>query len=344
MTNLPRKGATNYGHVPAKSITIAQRCDTQTIARMRWIVLALIAAPRLASCVDAGLSRCANGRVCPGGIHLHRCARLLRHELGRQLRRFVRRQSEECDDGNQLSHDGCSSNCLSETPVWRGAPTSRRAFCTRWPTTRIAAASSCSAASMRSSVLLGDTLERDGAMLAHADAGDVAARASQRRDGLRFAHAHRVAIRRPRRRTAFGDTWQWDGNNWTPLGGPGAIGFHQLHTMAVDPTVNRVVTFGGGVDVGVSPKAPTRFRAVVRQRLGCAHRDDHARPAGRMSPRDDPSVPTIPAHLCVRWLRIHRCAGDDAWRRNGAEWDAHIGVGPERALVSRDGLRGRWPL
>src|SRR5882672_3746761 len=104
----------------------------------RWLVVALAVIP---ACIQSSLSRCGDGSVCAAGlvcddtvggcIDPHVCAgqpdgtacgtsgacqagtcAAAACGNGRIER------SEQCDDGNALSHDGCSSTCLREHAVW----------------------------------------------------------------------------------------------------------------------------------------------------------------------------------------------------------------------------------
>src|SRR5262245_61607643 len=79
--------------------------------RTGWLLLALAA-----GCVQSASPVCGDGSVCPpgasclvgGGCRNDRCG----HGV------LEGNEGEECDDGNALDHDGCSSACRSEHLQW----------------------------------------------------------------------------------------------------------------------------------------------------------------------------------------------------------------------------------
>ena len=109
--------------------------DRRTIARSGLRGIAPACAILLASCIQSGLSICpTSGRVCGEGLFcddaLDTCVGTRTDLCGDT----VLGDFEECDDGNKLSHDGCSSTCRDEVPVWRrldansGGPRKRMAI------------------------------------------------------------------------------------------------------------------------------------------------------------------------------------------------------------------------
>jgi len=86
---------------------------------MRAVAIAV--AVTLGGCLDAGLSRCpTSGRICGEGFVCDDARdRCVGGIDGASCGDLSISGVEQCDDGNLRSHDGCSSTCQIETPVWR---------------------------------------------------------------------------------------------------------------------------------------------------------------------------------------------------------------------------------
>jgi cysteine-rich repeat protein len=157
-----------------------------------------------------------------------------------------RERDEECDDGNLMSHDGCSSRCRIESPVWTqlSPPTS--------PPGRAAHSMAYDAERGRivlfgglvPPIALGDAWTWDGTTWSPVT--------SQRLPDPRCWAAMAYDVRR-RRIVLFGgagpiylaDTWLWDGSAWTqapPAMSPGAW---YSSAIAHDSVGQRLVLFGG---------------------------------------------------------------------------------------------------
>jgi cysteine-rich repeat protein len=158
-----------------------------------------------------------------------------------------RERDEECDDGNLMSHDGCSSRCRIETPVW----------------TELAPAMSPPVRSLHS---MAYDAERGRIVLFGGQSqtglyGDAwtwggttwSPLMSQPRPDPRYSATMAYDVAR-RQLVLFGgerigyvyfaDTWLWDGIAWTqasPAMSPSA----RASAMAYDSVGRRVILFGG---------------------------------------------------------------------------------------------------
>ena len=163
---------------------------------------------------------------------------------------------EECDDGNLIGHDGCSSNCKTEQPVWDNAVTSL-------PTPARSAASMVydsargrivmfggytpAVAGVSSSATLGDTWEWDGTGWISV----TTAIAPTPREGHAMAYdstRHRVVLYGGELYsgvTSLDDTWEYDGTSWTLLEPAHSPPGRAFAAAAYDSARHRVVLFGG---------------------------------------------------------------------------------------------------
>lgn len=217
---------------------------------MSWTALAIVVIATLTGCIEAGLSRCASGRVCAEGYRcndmLDRCVAMFATSCGDSLAT----DGEECDDGNLLSHDGCSSGCRIEHPVWRQVAANgigardRHAMAYDARRGRVVLFGGMNA----SSQILADTLEWDG--VTWRTLTPVTSPPARHSAAMAYdPQTHTVLLFGGRSsQGVLEDTWQWDGTTWTRLAMTSGIGPHHLHAMALDTRQQRVVTFGGAYD------------------------------------------------------------------------------------------------
>jgi cysteine-rich repeat protein len=112
-------------------------------------------------------------------------------------------KGELCDDGNLIQHDGCDSTCKPEAPRWVQLPSG--------------------GPSVRSNFAMAYDSDRERVVL--------------------FGGADAVG-------NALGDTWEWNGAGWIQMAPPASPSPRSGCAMAYDPNLKRAVLFGGGgVDV-----------------------------------------------------------------------------------------------
>jgi len=161
---------------------------------------------------------------------------------------------EECDDRNNLDHDGCSSTCKVETPRWTHH--------TMAPAVRSGSTSSYDSKRDRLIMFGGNDTSFHVTNEVYEWTGfdwitlDPVVAPVQRA-------ASAMAYDRDLDRTVMfggfdgtyeiGDTWLWNGAVWTNVNAPGPIG-RTGHVMVYDPRRRVVVLFGGyrtGAEFGV---------------------------------------------------------------------------------------------
>ncbi len=154
---------------------------------------------------------------------------------------------EECDDGNRISHDGCSSTCRDEVPrVDELYPFGL------FPLTEAALATDTAAAE---ALLFGGS-EYGAAVTARTwRFVDDQWRRIPTRTGPSARRSHGVAYDRRRQRlvmfggantdSRFADTWEFDGTAWHAREVMHAPPPRQNHAMAYDPVRGVTVMFGG---------------------------------------------------------------------------------------------------
>lgn len=214
------------------------------------VPLALACACSLGGCIESGLSRCANGRVCGRGLTCDDATDscVAGGDTPACGDRTVD-SNESCDDGNWLSHDGCDSRCNMETPTWTmlDATTANRSdHAMAYDAYRGRVVMFGGVVS--SSTVIADTREWDGTQwIQVASASAPSARSSpmmaydpQRRSVLLFGGSTGSFM-------VAGDTLEWNGTAWTPLTSttgnqPSA---RRDGAMALDRLSGRLVLFGG---------------------------------------------------------------------------------------------------
>lgn len=159
--------------------------------------------------------------------------------------------NEQCDDGNHLSGDGCSSTCIFEALRWSQVDA---------PITTLSGASGAyDAARGRVVLATGTTF---GATTGSDDSAAVwewtgsgwhveypAIRPQRRQSAMMAFDAGRKRMvlfgGTPSGRSAFGDTWEWDGEKWTPVL-PAVSPPPRSHGgMVYDAARGKLVLFGG---------------------------------------------------------------------------------------------------
>lgn len=161
--------------------------------------------------------------------------------------------SELCDDGNLLSHDGCSSTCLPEEPAWRelgsrgGSPRRRTDSAMAYDAARGRVVMFGGVDTTTDPFLyLGDTWEWDGQSWLQVSANGPSTRA---RHAMAYdAGRRKVVLLGGDARGSVGDPaiWEWDGIRWRRIPalspGPGPVSGREL---VYDARRERVVTIGG---------------------------------------------------------------------------------------------------
>lgn len=151
---------------------------------------------------------------------------------------------EECDDGNFVSHDGCSSSCLSELAGWRE-------WTAAWkPRTQHATGYHVQSQQLvilgggDSLGLLGDQWIRNAAGAWTRSTPAVARRvhAAMAYDGARNKL---VLFGGSSLASPLGDTWEFDGTSWTERAPVQSPTPRYAAGMVFDPSRNRIVLFGG---------------------------------------------------------------------------------------------------
>jgi cysteine-rich repeat protein len=102
--------------------------DDRLVGMRWWWLLAACA-----GCVRSHAVTCDDGRLCPSD---YVCVPNGCRAIGECGDGYVN-VDEECDDGNLMSHDGCSSGCLVERPIWldktaADGPALRRGHAMAW--------------------------------------------------------------------------------------------------------------------------------------------------------------------------------------------------------------------
>ena len=233
----------------------------------------------LMACVHSESATCGDGRVCPSqrvcdDVHalcvsrdqLSQCATKADHErcasdigLGLCDRGVClpacgdtsMQAGEECDDGNFINHDGCSSTCTVEAPTWTNIPnpwSARKAHAAAYDSARAKLvvfggfADLTGANGGRSD----ETWERDvrGAWKRIAVTGPSArTRAAMAYDVARSKIVLFGGVNNESE--ALGDTWEYDGISWvqrtlTPAPAP-----RYQAAMAYHSGRQKIVMFGG---------------------------------------------------------------------------------------------------
>lgn len=214
----------------------------------------------LAGCVQPNVVHCADGRTCPAGtvcaaqelcalpVQLTVCigqeegtACAFPGAIGACIGGVcipvgcgngVREPTEACDDGNQLSGDGCSSDCQSNEECGDGDanPFLGEECDDRNDLDHDGCSSSCLQEGLAwSRIDNGPPLARRGAAITYD---------SVRGRVILFGGTGPANAR-------YNDTWEWDGTRWTKLVLRASPPPRQSASMAFDPTRNVVVLFGG---------------------------------------------------------------------------------------------------
>lgn len=165
--------------------------------------------------------------------------------------------AELCDDGNLLSHDGCSSTCLPEEPAWRellprgGSPRPRTDSAMAYDAVRGRVVMFGGVDTLTEpSLYLGDTWEWDGQSWLQVSVNGPSPRA---RHAMAYdAGRRKVVLLGGDARGSVGDPaiWEWDGIRWRRISalspGPGVISGGEL---VYDARRERIVLLGEGYHV-----------------------------------------------------------------------------------------------
>ncbi len=158
-------------------------------------------------------------------------------------------RDEECDDGNRISHDGCSSTCRDEQPIVDEI----YAFGI-FPVTEVSLVTDTSADQL---VMFGGS-EYGAAVTSRTWAfADDTWRLFRTRTAPSARRAHASAYDRRRQcmvmfggsntDSRFSDTWEFDGTAWIVRQPTVAPPAQENHAMAYDPVRGVTVMFGGAI-------------------------------------------------------------------------------------------------
>ena len=205
------------------------------IAAMRWVVALVVA---LAGCLDPDLVTCPNGRVCARGqacdtVH-GECIDPAQQTACDGVAdgsacawaastgdcfsgtcivpgcgNFVVEAGEQCDDGNRVSGDGCSADCLSNEACGNGV-------------VDVLEGEQCDDGNLRSHDLCDSTCQREAVSWSLVGIGPTLGAGGH---GV-FDVAHHALVH-----YADGITWLWDGTAWTiaaTTGPPADPGWYAL--------------------------------------------------------------------------------------------------------------------
>lgn len=232
---------------------------------------------------------------------------------------------EVCDDGNLRSHDGCSSQCLDETPTWTQLefPTQRYQQALAFDSDRNVLVMFGGSVSETANV--GDTWEFDGTSWMQKSPADSP---SARHD------AKMVYDTANQRVVLFGgefsngtrsdETWSWDGSNWTLLNPVTSPPVTDDHAMVWVEATQEIVVFGGTTQGGTRTNAVWRFDGTTWT---------EASSAGAVpSPRKEPAMAAIGNTLIMHGGDIAGGRETDTWRLNlnNENWTLLSTSGPER--------------
>ena len=156
---------------------------------------------------------------------------------------------EQCDDGNLDDHDGCDSSCGLEVAEWEpiafGGPSKRQNFAMAWDSAR-GQVVLFGGTDLTSGLVLNDTWIWDSLGWR-----EVTPQASPRpRMGAAMAYdseRHRVVLFGgwAAQKIQYNDTWEWDGAVWIPIITEVSPGPRWEHAMAYDGKNHRTVLYGG---------------------------------------------------------------------------------------------------
>ena len=159
---------------------------------------------------------------------------------------------ELCDDGNHVDHDGCDATCQPESPTWvqlemTPAPV-RQQSAMVWDSAHRQMVM-FGGQNLVGSTTYGDTWLWDGEGWREV----IPALSPPPRYGHAMAYdsiRHRVVLfggLRPSEVTGYNDTWEWDGSTWTPAIVANSPPERSGHAMAFDAVHHRTILYGGRV-------------------------------------------------------------------------------------------------
>ncbi len=157
-------------------------------------------------------------------------------------------RSESCDDGNVLSHDGCSSRCAVETPRWTTTLFTSRlarygvaiAFDARRG--RLVTFGGSGPAPQNGTRYVQEAFEWAGAWTELHPRSSPSARAQS---GLAYDETRGVIVLFGGQNGSYlADTWLWNGSEWTAADAQGPPARY-APAMTYDPINDRTVMFGG---------------------------------------------------------------------------------------------------
>lgn len=241
-----------------------------------------VLATSMCGCLQSGAARCADGSYCPSGTVCDEANGGCRSVAGcgdgtvddgevcddgnqisgdgcaadcmtdERCGNGIIDPGELCDDGNLLSHDGCSSACATEVPTWRSWPEAmpHRDYAVatydaaRGRIVHFGGGNSVSSSSTWSDTWLWD----QGAPRASTSEAHPPARV---RHVMVFDASREVAVlfggsdMHGVTGEQYADTWEFDGVVWTRAAPATSPPGRKSHAMAYDAARQRVVLYGG---------------------------------------------------------------------------------------------------
>jgi cysteine-rich repeat protein len=222
---------------------------------------------------------------------------------------------EACDDGDPWDGDGCASTCAAEVPVWRSASSIGVAACDELVATGDGVV--CFSPPGGFGPELTRRYRAVGPSLTYRD---LTSGPSRRYDyGLAYDAERRVVVlfggySLTGDNAHLGDTWEFDGEVWierTPAGAPTP---RSGAAMAYDAARQRVVMFGGEVQVGMGLTATDELWEYDGDTWTLIDVEDGPGARQRASAVYAPSLGGV--------VMIGGFAGDPeiTWRWDGASW------------------------
>ena len=168
-------------------------------------------------------------------------------------------RGELCDDGNHIQHDGCDSRCQPETPHWvqvpLAGPTPRKGTSLAYDIKRDRFVMFGGFGQLDGKYL-GDTWELQFGSWILASPLLAPAPRSDYAMAYDAARGRTVLFGGTDGQQVYDDTWEWDGTSWAPIATAVAPPPRTAASMVYDGQHHRVLLFGGVV------QGPTQVQAA----------------------------------------------------------------------------------
>jgi cysteine-rich repeat protein len=169
---------------------------------------------------------------------------------------------EECDDGNDFDHDGCSSTCKIESPHWLSHLVelpSRTETASAYDSKRDRLVVFGGLETVGAPQIVNTTFEWDGIDWTESDT--PIAPAPRANATMAYDRDHEVSVLFGGAVSGggapFSDTWLWNGVRWQQVYSPTGPSARVTPAMAFDPVRHRVVLFGGNDPIAKMDLADT---------------------------------------------------------------------------------------